>query len=188
MRFIWFLEPRFLTNNRVISVIENTKVKGPYPKCSARGYPEPTISWKIGENIMTSANGSVTSTLWNYDTDNNGFKGAYRVLKDGTLYIDGFFTKAPTSQNYFQCIARNVVKERRQNYNFVFEKGKYRLEDLVKFVHSQLNAPLNNIPSFFIHSELAIILQRNSMHRLGHIYSNFRTCSEEAVERVLYRA
>ena len=121
-----------MTNNRVISVIENTEVNL-YPECSARGYPKPTISWKIGEIIVVPANGSVVSTLWNYDVDNNGFKGTYRVLSDGTLSIRGYFTKAPTSQDFFSCIARNAVKERRQNYSFIFEKYKYILpKNLVK--------------------------------------------------------
>ena len=151
-----------MRNNRVISVIKNSKVGKPYPKCLARGYPEPTISWKIGKNIITSANGSVASTLWNYDTD-NGFKGTYRVLSDGTLSINGSFSKAPTSQDYFQCIARNVIKERRQKYSFVLEKGKYWLKHFVKFEYSQLNASSNSILEFPLYLKIALILRRNSI-------------------------
>ena len=109
----------------MISVIENTRVYYLNVKCSADGYPKPTISWKIGENILFPANGSVTSVLWNYDTCNNGFKGSYRVRSDGTLIIDGHFTKPLACQNYYLCMARNTIKERSQNYTFLFEKCKY---------------------------------------------------------------
>ena len=124
MRFIQFLEPRFLSSNRVISVIENTVVYLNV-KCLTDGYPQPTTSWKIGEKILAPANGSATSALWNYDPDNNGFKGTYRVLSDGSLNIRGYFTKAPASQDFFSCVARNTITERRQNYTFIFEKCKY---------------------------------------------------------------
>lgn len=92
--------------------------------CLADGYPQPTISWKIGENILTPVNGSVKSALWKHG---NGFKGTYRVLSNGTLSIHGYYTRAPASQDYFLCIAKNAIKEVRKSYSFVFEKCKYTI-------------------------------------------------------------
>ena len=148
VRFIQFLEPRFLTSNRVISVIENTVVYLNV-KCLTDGYPQPTISWKIGEKILAPANGSATSALWNYDPDNNGFKGTYRVLSDGSLNIRGYFTKAPASQDFFSCVARNTITERRQNYTFLFEKCKYSFwNGRLKYLYA-VNATPTSIISIF---------------------------------------
>ena len=112
-----------MTNATVILVVENTDVNVNV-ECSAGGYPQPTIRWKIGENILAPANGSVASALWSYDADDNGFKGSYRVLSNGTLNIRGYYTKAPASQDHFLCIAKNTIKKLRQNYTFIFVKCK----------------------------------------------------------------
>ena len=105
-------------------MIENTVVYQNV-ECLADGYPQPTISWKIGEKILSPANGSVKSALWNCDY---GFKGTYRVLSNGTLSIRGYYTRAPASEDCFLCIARNSIKELHKSYTFVFEKCKYSIE------------------------------------------------------------
>ena len=107
-------------------MIENTLVHL-NADCSSAGYPKPTVRWKIGKNILAPSNGSVTSKLLENDVDYKGFTGTYRVLSNGTLSIVGSFTKAPSSADYFSCIASNTVGEQLQIFHFNLEKCKYRL-------------------------------------------------------------
>ena len=59
--------------------------------------------------------------------DYKGFTGTYRVLSNGTLSIVGSFTKAPSSADYFSCIASNTVGEQLQIFHFNLEKCKYSI-------------------------------------------------------------
>lgn len=122
MPFFSFLtaEPRFLSNDTLISVIENTVVLLNID-CLAEGHPKPSIWWKIGKNVLTEINGTVMSQLLKHHDDNKRFSGTYRVLSNGSLSIDGSFAKSPTSQNY-TCIARNTIGKHYQIYRVEIEQ------------------------------------------------------------------
>ncbi|XP_028418178.1 uncharacterized protein LOC114543361 [Dendronephthya gigantea] len=114
-------EPRLLSNNTLISVIENTVVLLNVD-CSAEGYPKPSTWWKIGKNVLTKMNGTIKSQSLKHHDDNVGFSGTYRVLSNGSLSIHGSFKKAPSGRDYYTCIARNTIGNRSQSYSIEIEK------------------------------------------------------------------